>query len=427
MNMELRSLKTKLKKRIYDICKKNLFFRRVIRETIRAYRKIKYIKYYLFNKVEDNLIFFEVFGGRKFSDSPKALYLEMLNEKKYKNYKFIWAFNDIEKHKEIFINYDRTTLVKTNSKEYYKYLSKAKYIIINSIANESFIKKKNQVCVQCWHGTPLKRLRCDIETDGSVLNTKKEIIKRNNRDIKNFDYFLSPSKFATEKFISAFNLKKTNKEDIIIEKGYPRNDFLFKYNNKDVERIKKELNIPKDKKVIMYAPTFRDDEHTSGVGYTYKLGIDFDKLKKTLEKDYVILFRAHYFVANSFDFNKYKGFIYNVSNIDDINNIYIISDILITDYSSVFFDFANLKRPMLFYMYDLDNYKNNLRGFYFDLNKLPGPIIEKEDNLINEIKNIDNYWNIYKEKYDKFNNEFNYLDDKNSSKRVLEVVIDERK
>lgn len=415
----------KIKRKIYDIAKNNLFFRKFIRGGLRFYRKIKYLKYYLFYKVDDNLILFEVFNGRNYSDSPKALYLEMLNDKKYKNYKFVWSFKDIEKHNQAFINHNRTILVKTNSKEYFGFLSKAKYIVVNSIVNESFKKKKEQVCIQCWHGTPLKRLRCDIEVDGSVLNTKKEIVKRNNRDIKNFDYFLSPSKFATEKFISAFNLKNTNKEDIIIEKGYPRNDFLFKHTIKDIERIKKELNIPKDKKVIMYAPTFRDDEHTSGLGYTYKLGIDFDKLKKELEKDYVILFRAHYFVANSFDFDKYKGFIYNVSNIDDVNNIYIISDILITDYSSVFFDYANLKKPMLFYMYDLDNYKNNLRGFYFDLSELPGPIIKKEEDLINEIKNIDKYWDIYKEKYNKFNNKFNYLDDKNASKRVLEAVFNE--
>ncbi len=417
----------KIKKKIYDIAKKNIFFRKFIRESFRFYKRVKYLRYYLFNKVDEKLILFEVFNGRVFSDSPKALYLEMLNDEKYKDYKFVWAFKDIEKHKEIFKNYKRTTLVKVNSKEYFNLCSKAKYLIINSIANESYKKKKNQICVQCWHGTPLKKLRCDIEVDGSVLNTHSEIVKRNNRDIKNFDYFLSPSKFATEKFISAFNLKNANKEDIIIEKGYPRNDFLFKYTNKDVDKIKKELNIPKNKKVIMYAPTFRDDEHTSGLGYTYKLGVDFDKLKEKLEKDYVIAFRAHYFIANSFDFDKYKGFIYNVSDVDDVNDIYIISDILITDYSSVFFDYANLKRPMLFYMYDLDKYKNNLRGFYFDLDILPGPIIEKEEDLIKEINNIDSYNDKYKEKYIKFNDKFNYLDDRNASKRVLEAVLNERK
>ena len=149
-------------------------------------------------------------------------------------------------------------------------------------------------------------------------------------------------------------------------------------------------------------------------------------MQKELSKEYVILFRTHYFVSNSFDFSKYENFIYDVSRYDDINELYIISDLLITDYSSVFFDFANLRRPMLFYMYDLDDYKNNLRDFYFDLNILPGPIVKQEDDLIKEIKNVYRYGKIYDKKYKKFNEKFNYLDDGKSSKRVVEVIFDEK-
>ena len=96
---------------------------------------------------------------------------------------------------------------------------------------------------------------------------------------------------------------------------------------------------------------------------------------------------------------------------------------IITDYSSVFFDYANLKRPMLFYMYDLDDYKNNMRDFYIDLEELPGPIVKTEDELYRQIKGIGNYWETYKIRYDAFNARFNYLDDSESSKRVLDLVI----
>ena len=92
----------------------------------------------------------------------------------------------------------------------------------------------------------------------------------------------------------------------------------------------------------------------AGIGYTYKTEVDFDKLKANLGDEYIILFRAHYLVANSFDFDKYKGFVYDVSKVNDINHLYVISDLLVTDYSSVFFDYANLKRPEIFYMYDLE-------------------------------------------------------------------------
>ena len=273
----------------------------------------------------------------------------------------------------------------------------------------------------------MKKLRYDIEVKGAVLNTISEIRKRNDLDAIKFDFFISPSKFCTEKFISAFNLKKLGKDNIIVEKGYPRNDYLFNYKKEDIDKIKKLLKLPKGKKVILYAPTFRDNQHTSGVGYTYNLGINFDKMQKELSKDYIILFRTHYFVSNSFDFSKYDKFIYDVSKYDDINDLYIISDLLITDYSSVFFDFANLKKPMIFYMYDLDDYKNNLRDFYFDLNILPGPIVKQEDDLIKEIKNIDNYDELYHDKYIKFNEKFNYLDDGKSTERVVEVIFNETK
>ena len=145
-------------------------------------------------------------------------------------------------------------------------------------------------------------------------------------------------------------------------------------------------------------------------------------MEEKFGKEYLILFRPHYFIANSFDFDKYKGFVYNVANIDDINELYIISDILITDYSSVFFDYANLKRPMIFFMYDLEHYKNESNGFYIDLNELPGPIVETQEDLEKSIEDVD--FNIgSSKKYKEFNEKYNYLDDGNASKRVIEKVI----
>ena len=412
----------KIRTYLVDLAKKNVFIRKILRKTKYLLEIVRYTYYYLFYKVDDKTIFFESFGGASASCSPKAIYNYLIENKDYKDYKFIWAFKNPKKDHLIKKN-KNLTIVKSKSKDYYKYLSKSKYWIVNSLLDLSVIKKKNQIYVQCWHGTPLKKLRCDITVTGSVLNTKEEVIKRNNLDVAKIDYFISPSKYSTEKFTSAFNLKNLNKENIIIEKGYPRNDKLINYTQNDINAIKEKLNIKTNKKIILYAPTFRDDEHKSGLGYTYKLNIDFDKLKKELGKDYVILFRAHYFIANSFDFNKYKDFVYNVSDYDDINDLYIISDLLITDYSSVFFDYAILKRPILFYMYDYKNYKTKLRDFYLDLKELPGPIIEKQEDLIKNIKQIDKVFNKYKEYYQTFNKKFNPYEDGKSSIRVAKEII----
>lgn len=386
-------------------------------------KKIRYIWYKIKYKMDDETILFEAFGGRNYTCSPKAIYEKMLSMPQFKNFKFVWAFLDTDIHD---VKEDkRTTIVKSKSKEYYKYCSIAKYWIVNSIMEESLTKKKGQVYVQCWHGTPIKKLRCDIEVDGSVLNTIKEIRKRNDIDAKRFDYFISPSKYCTEKFISAFNLKKLNKENIIIEKGYPRNDFLFNKTQKDITLIKEKLKIPINKKVIFYLPTFRDNQHTSGIGYTYELQIDFDRLRKAIGDEYVVLFSPHYFIANSIDLSKYEGFVINVARYDEINELYLVSDIIMTDYSSVFFDFANLKRPIVFYMYDYDLYQSRLRDFYISLDELPGPITRTQEELEKCIINIETEFPKYERKYEDFNKKYNYLDDGNASERVIKEIFKE--
>lgn len=415
----------KIKNFIFSLCKKNVFFRKVLREIKYFLEKRKYAKYKNRFETDSKLILFECFDGRSYADSPKALYLEMLNNKKYKDYKFIWCFNDVDTLEHKILKQNRNTvLVQSGTSEYFEAFAKAKYWIVNAKVNDGIIPRRDQVFVQTWHGTPLKKLRCDIEIN-SLINTVSEIRRRNDIDVKRYSYFISPSSFCTDKFNSSFNLKYLHKKDIIIEKGYPRNDFLFKFSAKDIKFIKKKLGINSNKKVILYAPTFRDNQRSSYEGYTYNLGVDFAKWKKELSKDYIILFRAHYFISNSIDIGDYKDFIYDVSNYDDVNDLYVVSDMIITDYSSVFFDYANLKRPMLFYMYDKEEYKEKMRDFYIDLDELPGPITDVEDDLLKEIHNIDNYWKKYKKKYDFFNKKYNYLDGKNCSEKVLDVIMHE--
>ena len=407
-----------------NLSKKSKLFRECARKGMYILKRTKYVITGCNKKIDNKTILFSCFNGKSYTCSPKAIYEYMLTDEKYKDYKFIWFFNDVKKYE--FLNKNANTKVVLNkSKEYTKYLQTAKYWIFNFKIADYIKPKKEQVFLQCWHGTPLKRLGCDLTHFDNQLNTSKEMKKRYKIEAEKFSYFISPSKYCTEKFISAWNLKEIGKENIIIEKGYPRNDFLFKYTKEDVKRIKQKIlgeNIT-DKKIILYAPTYRANQHKSGVGYVYKEEVDFEKMREKLGNEYIILFRPHYFIANAFDFEKYKGFVYNVSDVDDINELYIISDILITDYSSVFFDYANLKRPMIFYMYDLEYYRDESNGFYFDVEKeLPGKIVKTDDDLINEILRVTKDFK-YDERYKKFNDKYNYLDDGNASKRVIEEVI----
>ena len=414
----------KIKKKLKQLSKTSYTYRALYNSLKLLKRKMMYRRIYKKIKVNDKMIIFEAFFAGKYACSPKAIYEYLVNNEEYKDFEFVWAFKNTKKHKWLEKN-PRTKIVKYDSKKYYKYYAEAKYWITNSRLPEAIIRKDNQRYIQCWHGTPLKRLGYDIKGKGTnVLSTSKQVRKQYKTDAKRYSYMLSPSKFATEKFISAFNLKGLNKEDIIVEKGYPRNDFLYNYKKDDIERVKEKLDLPKDKKIILYAPTWRDNQHVLGKGYTLDLKMNLENMKKNFGKDYIILLRLHYLLADNLNIEEYKGFAYDVSKYDDVNDLYIISDLLITDYSSVFFDYANLKRPMIFYMYDLEEYKNDTRNFYIDLSELPGPIVKTEKELIKEIKNIESLNKKYKEKYKKFNEKFNYLDDGKASQRVVEECIE---
>lgn len=411
-----------MRKILIDFSKKSHFFRKIVRDILYCGNWLIFKLSTIGIKPDDKTVVFGCFNGRSYCDSPKAIYNYMINNEKYKDYHFIWVFKDPKKHGYLASN-KNTTVTYAGGIQYDRALARAKYWILNYKLQEHIHPKKEQVFVQCWHGTPLKRLGCDLQHFTNAMNTLEGMKKRYKSEIKKISYFLSPSEFASQRFISIWNMKEAGKENCVLELGYPRNDFLYNYSQEDVQRVKETLGIKdNNKKIILYAPTYRDNQHTSGVGYTYKTEVDFDKLQQELEEDYIILFRGHWLVANNFDFEKYKGFVYNVSDYDDINELYIIADMLITDYSSVFFDYANLKRPIMFYMYDLEAYRDEIRGFYLDIEELPGPIIKTEEELISNIKTISDQ-SFYDAKYKKFNQQFNYLDDGKASERVINTIF----
>lgn len=410
-----------LKKKVSEYSKRHPMFRKIWKMTLYGKRKIAYWNRNHRVIPDEKTILFQSFNGKTYGCSPKAIYEYMIKREEFADWKFIWVFVDDEKHKFLEQN-PNTTVIKQKKLEYERALASAKYWITNYRVPNHVWPKKDQVYVQCWHGTPLKRLGYDLQTSENAIDSISEIRAKYDMDAEKFEYILSPSLFASEKFTSAWNLKAHNMEDKVLEVGYPRNDYLLNHNQEDIAEIKEKLDIPADKKVILYAPTWRDNQHESGVGFTYDLNVDFDKLRRELGDEYVILFRVHYLVASQFSFEQYEGFIYNVSNYDDINHLYVIADLLITDYSSVFFDYGILKKPMLFYMYDLDDYKDSIRGFYFGIDKLPGQIITEEKDLADAIRNsIDKFE--YNEKYQEFNQMFSCLEDGQASKRFVERVF----
>ena len=394
-----------------------------VRDVHVALKRRRYRKAAAGAVIDDHMVIFETFMGRQYGDNPRAIYEYMISSAKYRDYHFVWVLMDPGKA-AMYPQLQVAQIVSPRSGAYYEAYARAKYVITNSNLDYGITKREGQIFLQTWHGTPLKKLRCDIEaTDGNAINSLAEIRSKNDLDIVRYDYFISPSEFASEKFASAFHLTVLEREDILILTGYPRNDLLYHAGADYAAEQKRQLGIPEDKKVILYAPTFRDNQH-NGASYVYDLALDFDRLQRELGDEYVVLMRVHYFVASRFDFERQKGFVFDVSSLDDITPLYTIADVLITDYSSVFFDYANLRRPMIFYMYDKAAYADDIRGFYIDLAELPGPIAETEDELIREIRDVEKNFPQYAQKYEAFNKKYNSHDDGNASARVAEILFE---
>ena len=372
--------------------------------------KHMYVRYLKNKPVSQNTIMFESFFGKNYSDSPKYMY-EYIAKNYPGKYNFVWVMN-----KKFKLPYGGK-IVKRFSIKYMYYLATSRYFVFNVRQPEWFKRRKGMTFFQTWHGTPLKRLAFDIEdVFGASKTYKKQIYKQS----RGWDYLLSPNPFTTKCFRSCFQF-----EGNIVEYGYPRNDILHRPEGAETAiRIKESLGLPKDKKLILYAPTWRDDECYGHGMYKFELQLDLNLMRERLGDEYIVLLRTHYFIADAIDTTEFEGFAVNVCRYDDIAELYLISDILITDYSSVFFDYAGLRRPMLFYTYDLEKYRDILHGFYMDMEEeVPGPMLFTTEEVINAIENIDDINIKFADKYDAFYEKYCGLEDGNATEKCVKKLL----
>ncbi len=316
----------------------------------------------LFFKVDSKQIMFQSLIGRTYGDSPKVIYDELKRNEKFKDYHFVWAFKNPEKFKNL-----DCKIVKLDSLSYFIQLFKSKYWISNvGIERGLKFKKKSQIYINTWHGIPIKK----------IGNSQSN---RSDYDYSDVDLMLSSCEYEKKIFINDFNVKPQN----IILSGMPRNDRLYSAKTENVEMLKDKLGLPQNKKIILYAPTWR--ESVDG-GKEYKIAppIDIEKWKKRLGNDYILLFRMHHLVTKQLDI-KFDDFVHDFSEYNDVNDLMIISDILISDYSALIFDYSILEKPIISFAFDYDDYKKR-RGVYIELNDiLPGSIVEIEDDLLDFI------------------------------------------
>ncbi|PSU14314.1 teichoic acid biosynthesis protein F [Photobacterium gaetbulicola] len=379
--------------------------------TINIVRVLFFIKHGR-KKVTPNKIIFECFQGKSIADSPFAIYKKMVSLAN--NFEFVWVVNSEPNDRLNRIVADSNIkLVQFGTKEYDHEYATAAFWITNCRLPFRFVKRKGQKYVQCWHGTPLKRLGLDVKASAYATSSLKGMYFSYLADSKRYDHFISPSEYASECFCSSFGIEPGK----IIEQGYPRNDVLTNDvdNAEKLDAIRQSLGIEPGKKVILYAPTWRDNQYSKETGgFYFDNPLETEHFLSSFDDSYVFLFRGHYFS----DSHKTQSRFVDVSTYNDVNDLYLISDALITDYSSVFFDYAILNRPIFFYMYDRAVYEKDVRGFYIDIDQdLPGPIFYDSHSLADALKSLKTV------SHKPFNERFNPYEDGCSTDRVIEKIL----
>ncbi len=318
------------------------------------------------------LAVFDAYRGRQFSCNPRGIYQEIRRRETDLECVWITANGQFGSPPGV-----RTVLVGT--REYYEALARARYIFGNWSQKEWFAKRDDQIYVQCWHGTPLKKIGYDVK---EMPYKRPASIDWMDHDVPRWDLLLAQNAFSVPLFRRAFRY-----DGPVFESGYPRNDVLNMPHREELAAaVRRRLGIPEGKRVVLYAPTWRDDFRHAVDGRAFRMEFDIDGFRAALGRDHVLLLRTHYLVT---DRPKLRpgDCVMDVSYYPDISELFLISDVLVTDYSSSMFDFAVTGRPMVFFTYDLERYRDHVRGFYFDFDaEAPGPLLSTAREVVEVLR-----------------------------------------
>ncbi len=335
--------------------------------------------------IKKGTVLFRSFFGQ-YNDNPKYISEEL--HRQYPDLNIVWAIRDGKS--EEFPSYVKT--VELNSKKYSYYCARAQIVVDNySGCRSSFVtkksplkellvkfrvrKRKNQLNISTWHGTPLKHIAMD------------EPMYRESyaKPYLNTDILIAGNEVTAKAYKTALCWEKP-----VMMCGTPRNDILFNF---DSDTLKKKLGLPSDKKIVLFAPTYRSDVYMSGIVQIKQMELDrlFSALSERFGGEWAFIFRSHNMVMEAVE-NSRKAFdarIINGNLNPDMAEYLAVSDVLITDYSSSMFDFMLKKQPCFLLTPDLDNYRNSERGFYFDIESTPFSFSENFEDLIQNICEFD--------------------------------------
>jgi CDP-glycerol glycerophosphotransferase len=356
-------------------------------------------------------VFFEAWKGRQYSDNPRAIFEELLRRGDPR--RLVWGVE----HHGVEVP-DGVETVLAGTREYHLALGRARWVVSNDSMRRHYVKRRGSTYGQTWHGTPLKRIGFDIE-DLKMAN--QNYLVHFAEEVAKWDALVSPNAYSTEIFRRAFRY-----EGRVLETGYPRNDVFHRPEDRAVRRaaVAARLGIEPGKRVILYAPTWRDDQYDRAGRYRFAMKLDLERMYRQFKDEAVLLIRGHQLVARSVDTSMFGGFALNVSHYPDISDLYLLADVLVTDYSSVMFDFVNTGRPMLFFTHDLETYRDDLRGFYFDFEAdAPGPLLTHTNDVIDALTDLDRVAAEHGGRYSAFRDKFASLEDGRAAARFVDHVL----
>jgi CDP-glycerol glycerophosphotransferase len=343
------------------------------------------------------------FGGR-FSDNPRAIYQGLIE--RGHPCEHIWLLDP--RHRHGFPAGVDT--VEYGSDRSIEELESADVVVSNTHIELDWRKSPDTIYLQTWHGTPLKHIHFDS------LWAPPGRVAYLTEDVRRWDYLLSPNRASTERLRGAFGFTGE-----ILESGYPRNDVLLGPHAGEIRAaVRRRLAIPEDATVVLYTPTWRDDVLDSQGRQDFALQLDLAEVNRRLGEDHYLLIRTHFLI--SADLPAMDGpRVRDVSAYPDVSDLYLAADVMVTDYSSTMFDFAVTGKPLLFYTYDLEHYRDTLRGFYFDLHQFaPGPLLQTGGEVLEALTQLDAVRSEFAPAYEAFRQRFCHLDDGAATDRVVD-------